>query len=405
MKVSIKVMAGLKANKYALFILATSILIFSSSIDASGATLTLKQDISVAAAIKTQLTNYKHQLYYPRSVERFYKQSGFKLAWIAPDTIKTHASDAMMLLDCVIQYGLNHADYHPHELLYDQLSLLTTQKTSTSNLQKALFDIWLTDAMITFENNLHYGRFNPDYPTIKIDAKNWNGFNAAGQLLAALQSKDFVKMITQTQPQSKAYHSLKYHMYLLTGLYTGDCYEFPESDIRRMAINLERLRWYNSRKKAPIEINIPSLTLTFHLRDSDYRLKVKMNKTTLHSLATQSAARFIARISVTRRQVALYLTPLVIIQTLHEVPAKVLAKDAPCIIRVINGKNLANLLLKVNNDKVGLALNKAATVSITYLTCEVREGTLITYKDVYHKDKNLEMILYSKNRTVYSWNY
>jgi len=39
-------------------------------------------------------------------------------------------------------------------------------------------------------------------------------------------------------------------------------------------------------------------------------------------------------------------------------------------------------------------LKKPVPVKITYLTCQVIEGELITYKDIYNLDKGLEMALY-----------
>jgi hypothetical protein len=80
-------------------------------------------DTSITLAIKAN----RASLYYPLEVARFYKQNGYKLAWVAPDTIKTQAPDAMLLLDCVRQYGLNHEDYHPRQLLYETLNRLMKQ--------------------------------------------------------------------------------------------------------------------------------------------------------------------------------------------------------------------------------------------------------------------------------------
>jgi len=185
-------------------------------------------DTGIATSIEMQIKKHQKELYYPLSVMRFYKNNGNKLVWVAPDTAKTHATDAMLLLDCVVQYGLNHADYHPNKLLYDERRLLTSRTTKVSNERKAMFDIWLTDAILTFENNLHYGRFNPDYTARKIDANEREVFNSIIVLNDVFKSKDFIKAITMVQPKSKIYYDLKYQMYLETGLYTGDCYEFPE---------------------------------------------------------------------------------------------------------------------------------------------------------------------------------
>ncbi|WP_183578093.1 hypothetical protein HDF18_10080 [Mucilaginibacter sp. X5P1] len=195
---------------------------------------------SIVSAIKSQ----RPILYYPYLVERFYQQNGNKLAWIAPDTVKTHAWDAMLLLDCIKQYGLNHDDYHPDLLLYSTLHLLIE---NGSDKQKATYDILLTDAMIRLINDLHYGKLNPVYTEAKIDASTQ--FKADAILLLALQSNAFLTCIDEVQPNAKLYVDLQDHMRLLVGQRSGDCYVIPQGVIRKMAINMERLRWISTTGK------------------------------------------------------------------------------------------------------------------------------------------------------------
>lgn len=111
-------------------------------INGNGLTTACGQDMG----IRTQLKRQSQHLYYPLSVKRFYSAMNFKMAWIAPDTVKTHAYDAMLLLDCVRQYGLDHADYHPDKLLYDKLNTITANYASSDPGERAAFDIFLTDA-------------------------------------------------------------------------------------------------------------------------------------------------------------------------------------------------------------------------------------------------------------------
>jgi murein L,D-transpeptidase YcbB/YkuD len=200
----------------------------------------LKAQNTIVSGIKNQ----RAKLYYPNLVERFYRQNGYKLAWIAPDTVKTHAWDAMLLLDCIKQYGLNHEDYHPDILLYPTLHRLIE---TGSDKEKAKYDIMLTDAMIRFMNDLHYGKLNPFYTTAKIDKELL--FKADAALLLALQSNDFLRSISRIQPNSKLYNDLQDHMRLLVGQRSGDCYVIPQGLIRKMAINMERLRWISTTGK------------------------------------------------------------------------------------------------------------------------------------------------------------
>jgi len=350
-------------------------------------------DTGMAASIQMQIKKHQKELYYPLSVLRFYKSNGNKLVWVAPDTVKTHATDAMLLLDCVVQYGLNHADYHPNKLLYDELNLLTSRTAKVSNERKAMFDIWLTDAILTFENNLHYGRFNLDYTARKIDANEREVFNSIVILNDALKSKEFKKAIALVQPKSKIYHDLKYQMYLETGLYTGDCYEFPEGEIQRIAINMERLRWYSVRKKEVMEINIPSRVLTIHLRDNDYHFKLKMSKSILQALVKQSIYPAIMTISVVHRQPILHITPAIRkdLQELNNIPQIKTAKDEPFNILVFKSKELSALLSSLDVEKIKVNSNP---VNFTYITCEIKEGELVNYKDIYDLDNGLRLALY-----------
>jgi len=199
----------------------------------------------LSAQIKQALKKESNNLYYPNSVKRFYQQNGYQLAWIAPDTIKTHAWDAMLLLDCVKQYGLNHDDYHPTVLLYPELHKLIDQKGTPE--EAAAYDILLTDAMIRFINDLHYGKLNSVYTMQRID--NGVKFKAENELFIALQGNDFLRVIDGAQPRSKLYIDLQDHMRLLVGQRSGDCYVIPPSLIRKMAINIERLRWISTTGK------------------------------------------------------------------------------------------------------------------------------------------------------------
>ncbi|WDF79591.1 hypothetical protein PQ469_06180 [Mucilaginibacter sp. KACC 22773] len=351
-----------------------------------------RKDTSIATAIKAQLAIHRKELYFPNSVQRVYRQTGFKLAWIAPDTVKTHATDAMLLLDCVVTYGLKHADYHPDQLLYDKLKLLRSSSSPVSNRQKAMFDILLTDAIIAFENNLHYGRLNPNYPTAKIDSGIKSEFNAEKVLINALKSQQFEKEISKVQPQSKAYASLKHQMYLMKGLYELDCYEFSEADVQRVAINMERLRWYSNRKKTPVDINIPSGILTVHTKTGDQYFKIKIDKPGMDLLATGldysainiTTAKGHVFLQVSRPGYQKQGEPVII--------TPVVGQDTAIIqVNVVRGAKLLALLTNIGKKQ-------SIPVSLTYLTCDIRNGQLVTYKDIFYADQRLKKALYKVSK-------
>ena len=262
-------------NYKSVLLIAITVFLLVSAI---GMAMGRSQDSLISVEVQRQLNSNELNLHYPNSVKRLYQQNQFKPIWINPQSGEGVAWQAMLLIDCVKQFGLSHADYHPKELLYDQLKDILDTPKKVSIAKQAQFEITLTDAMITFINHLHYGKLNPYFTTAQIDAGNVNGFKPEMALINALTEKDFMTAIAVVQPKSKEYQDLQYHMRKLTGLLQGDCYEIPEADIRQMAINMERLRWANIEGNNYIHINIPSYSLMFHQQDTTHLFKVIVGK-------------------------------------------------------------------------------------------------------------------------------
>ncbi|MGZ3821169.1 MAG: L,D-transpeptidase family protein, partial [Mucilaginibacter sp.] len=96
---------------------------------------------------------------------------------------------------------------------------------------------------------------------------------------------------------------------------------------------------------------------------------------------------------------------------LHDTPEQqFFAKDQRAFshgcIRVQNAEKLAAMLLKndgnakdipavhydvVHSKKHSFILNKRVPIMITYVTCEMKEGVLVKYDDIYNLDKSLEL--------------
>jgi murein L,D-transpeptidase YcbB/YkuD len=247
-------------------------------VNAFGLAMGQSRDSLISVEVIRQLNSNELTLFYPKTAKRLYQQKQFKPIWIKPQGGEGIAWQAMLLIDCVKQFGLSHNDYHPKELLYDQLHDILNTPKDVSIAKQARFEIMLTDAILTFINHLHYGKLNPYFTTDQIDAGNINDFKPEAELTDALVQKDFMTAIAGVQPKSKEYHDLQYHMHRLTGLLQGDCYEIPEADIRQMAINMERLRWANIQGNDYIHINIPSYNLMFHQPDTTYQFKVIVGK-------------------------------------------------------------------------------------------------------------------------------
>ncbi|MFC1225902.1 L,D-transpeptidase family protein [Pedobacter sp. BG31] len=226
--------------------------------------------------VKMALSKLSPQLNYPKLVEQFYKNRRFSVVWVKPDTLKSEIYKSMLLMDCVLQFGLNRDDFHPDKLTYDLLKPLMQAR---SNLQdKSNFDVYLTDALVTLVNHLHYGKFNPVYTSEVLEGGKQSGFDPLAHLNGALHAKDFMGVIVSAQPRMQMYRLLQDYLHLVKGQYIDDCYEFPEGDARKMAINMERMRWINSGDNYYIHINIPSYSLKLFRGDSIILFKTVVGK-------------------------------------------------------------------------------------------------------------------------------
>lgn len=251
-------------------------------------------DSSLNDEIRRQLQSgeLNQLLYYPKSVSRLYAGGGNAPAWIKPQNGEGPAWQAMLMIDCVLQFGLSHNDYHPRELTYTRLhQILDTPGRVTIALQ-ARYDIIFTDAIITLMNHLHYGKLNPECPAARIDAMAVGGFQAAQLLMAGIKTGRVMETIEGAQPKAKEYTDMQRRMRLLEGIYQDDCYEVPQAEVRKIAINMERLRWANVEDSVYVHINIPSYALKLYLKDTVYRFRVIVGKPGTPTPTLLSAIRY-----------------------------------------------------------------------------------------------------------------
>lgn len=436
-----------------------------------------QKENKLSVEIQKQLAQGVAEMNFPISAKKLYMQRKFKNIWLSPENGAKQTWDAMLMIDCVLQYGLNHNDFHPNELLYSTLHDILERPNTIAIESQARFDIILTDAMLTFVNYLHYGKFNPQFPPGKLDRYDLPVFSAISHLKASLAAKEFQQHILAAQPQANAYRNLQHQLYLYTGLYAGDCYEIPESDIRKVAMNMERLRWADSNDEYAIQINIPSFLLQFYHSGTVDSFRVIVGKpaaatpTAMTSIASftiapekaVSAKIFTGKILPEAIRNADYLkqhhyliyndagqllrpnTPYLI--KIKENSHRYLAKQTYACgeplgiaafpfrslskismhgvsktslfnrenralsngcVKVEDPARLAALLYASDHPQNKSVLNQAIAarqtrtfylknpigVRITYLTCEVKNGELITYNDVYNLDKTLEAAMY-----------
>jgi hypothetical protein len=129
------------------------------------------QDTAVSDEIAKQLEN-PIELNFPLSVKRLYAANSSQSIWMQEESNTSKTWSSMLLLDCVLQFGLSHDDYHPDRLLYSKLREMLKGPKKATVKDKATFEIYLTDALITFINDLHFGKANPSLPRYQIDKGN-----------------------------------------------------------------------------------------------------------------------------------------------------------------------------------------------------------------------------------------
>ncbi|RFZ85308.1 L,D-transpeptidase [Mucilaginibacter terrenus] len=234
-------------------------------------------DKELSAEIAAQLSSGKLPLNFPQSAKRFYQQRQFAANWLVSEKDADQTWAAVLMLDCVLQFGLNQADYHPNELVASKLHDILERRADVPLVQKARYEIMLTDAVLSFVNNLHFGKYNPDYPASKVD-KGVLPFDAISVLNKAVLSKDFMVTIVSAQPQNQLYQNLQERMHKVAGVQVGDCYEFPEAEVRKMALNMERLRWAALDSSNFIHVNVPSYKLSFYHQQAVDTFRVVVGK-------------------------------------------------------------------------------------------------------------------------------
>lgn len=232
----------------------------------------LKTTQEITSSLKDNVTLSK--LHYPQSVIRFYARNNSEYAWITAQR-SDQSEIAMLLLEYSYRFGLSLSDYHWDAISLQKLRKLRDAPAGTNQEEKALFDILMTDALITFINNLHLGKYNPLYDSSYIDSNDINGFRSEDILMNARKRADFIKTILEVQPKIKAY--VDFQNYLNTLYEENDCIA-PEREAEKIMINMERLRWIDTKETTYILVNIPSYTLKLYHQDNVFDFKVIIGK-------------------------------------------------------------------------------------------------------------------------------
>lgn len=254
-------------------------------------TESLSGDTSIQNSIARFLSDDAkiNQLRYPKSVQRFYHSKGYQPVWVVSETDPRNTWEALLMLDCVLQFGLSHADYHPEVLTFSSMHDIRDKNSRLTNDERIQFEVFLTDAILSFVNNLHFGKLNPTLTYVKIDSADVGEFSAVQILSNAIAQKDFLNTILHAaQPASKQYQLLQEYLITLKGDAEQDCFNAPIPLVRKIAINMERLRWNGNSEEPQILINIPSYELRMQTNGTTFRHKVIVGKPTSPTPELQS---------------------------------------------------------------------------------------------------------------------
>lgn len=238
--------------------------------------MTQAQDIKIALEIPSLLKDnvMLAKLHYPQSVIRFYARNNDEYAWITAQG-SDQPEIAMLLLEYSNRFGLSLSDYHWDIISLQKLRKLRDASAEASEKEKAEFDILMTDALITFINHLHLGKYNPFYDSSYIDSNAINGFRSDDILMNVRQQTDFLKTILEVQPKIREYTDFQNY---LNALYAeNDCIA-PQRESEKIIINMERLRWIDTHDASYILVNIPSYTLKLYHQDNVFDFKVIVGK-------------------------------------------------------------------------------------------------------------------------------
>ncbi|WBA43065.1 L,D-transpeptidase family protein [Hymenobacter canadensis] len=179
------------------------------------------------------------------AVQDFYLQRNFAPAWTRPDSgWNAPARQALSLLKRAPEFGLN-----PDSYAWPILQTLPDSLHRASSVAGSLsgFELRLTDALLRYAAHLRYGRLQP-YTTTPAFLSGQPAQESITRLAQALAATGFEEAFLECQPASTAYRALQQAwrrtlppdsvLAGLPGPATGNT-----SDFRRVALNLERLRW------------------------------------------------------------------------------------------------------------------------------------------------------------------
>lgn len=199
------------------------------------------------------------------AVQNFYLQRNFAPAWTHPDSGWNHtAVQALALLKRAPEFGLN-----PDSYAWPLLQTLPDSLRHAASVAGSLsgFELRLTDALLRYATHLRYGQLQP-FTTSPRELNGPATQQSTALLTHAVAVAEFEQTFLKCQPASSAYRALQQAWCrTLPADSVSATLKQPAygnaADFRRVALNLERLRWdvVLPDSEAYILVNIPAYSL------------------------------------------------------------------------------------------------------------------------------------------------
>lgn len=429
----------------------------------------LKGQYNVSIQLKNAINT--QSLHFPVLTNKIYLSRSHQSIWFNHDLNHDLLKTAAAVFYAAPEYGLNVSDFHCEQL---------SEKNITNAIQnefldgfKPMLDVLITDAMLTYIAQIHYGKANKKFPLKSMDNLQFEGLKTDSILLLAVASLDFENIIKSVEPKFKGYQDLQKHTSLFAEKYNGNCNLINDEHFKNLALNLERWRWISDTSEPYLFINIPSYTLTYFNKNTMEDFKVIVGKPITKTPVLTSKLKFfttspnwVVPKSIIKKEIipkaisnkayfynhhfllldvnGKNIYPSIdnlkkaadassnysVVQSpgntnelgqikfnfdnsfsvyLHDTPNRELFNESyralshGCI-RVEHPEKLVELLminepkakdlpevlvaLKQNKRKV-VYLTNPISIIVTYLTAEIKNGNLISYKDLYNNDESL----------------
>ena len=189
------------------------------------------------------------------TVRVFYRQYESTTYWVEESGWTPRAQQALEILRRSADVGLD-----PDRYLNSRLSDLPDQPAAA--LARA--ELHLTDALLRYLNELQHGLLAPNSLTPRPPADSLAAQTTANQLHAALDAPNFRRALLLHQPATRAYRLLQatwVRTLHASPLDSARLMQDTTAGFRRVALNLERLRWNAPADSEYAVVNIPAYRL------------------------------------------------------------------------------------------------------------------------------------------------